>query len=470
MQKVTDSIFQRLLHENYNPALSDNLQRTSPEVGIFGGFKTEKNEGRYWREVAQTEGNFYMAARLEDETLPGYDTSGLAEDQIAGIDTLEAKYYVKKLYQSVNFTDLMEEITNGGKTGFQNLARLKMKDISKNIKESIAQRLAGTALGTEARISAINTTTGVVTFSPMSANYPEGGNRNIHVGTVYDAMNQGRASAKRVAVGDRGRRCTARGKVIPTSGSPTATFNNLTGCTWAAGDFLVRYNSRGDAAVSSSSDWDNLKLPWGIQDVVDDGTNCPYIGGVDRTLNVSYQAQIQDTGALHDPTLPEINQLVEAIDITSGGDIKWLYCFPSHRRMLMKFLTAQVAVEDGGGAWRSGAGAETPNRYMSPGSDNVNIGYGDVGVTTIGGSGTLRIKTSRLAAMHTVFAIDPSVMKILQLKEPGFLSADGLTVRKAFGKASYYADYAWFTSGPVCESHWKLGAIRSLAGSPDTAG
>lgn len=468
---VASAAIQRLLHENWNPVLASHLQVSAPELELFK-WTNQKPEGKHWEETAQTAGNSYMAARSSDsdEWLPGYDPSASAEDQIAGIATAQAQYKVKELYQAVDFTTLMKEITNSPRSGFKNLAALKFQDVMKHLSFMMAIRLAGTANGAVAKIKSVNTSTGVVELYNQSANIPEGGNRAIKVGHVYDAANQGRTTALRTAgAGDRGRRVTAVSlNNVATSSYPTVTFNSLTGCTWADGDYLVMYNSRQAAAITTSDHWQSLKNPWGIQDVADDGTKCPYIGGVDRSANPSYKAVVSDTASLHDPTLDEANLIVEQVDTEWDGTSKWFYCHPSHRRFLMKFLTATVGVTSGSGttANRSGPAAENPTRFNNPGAEKVRIGYGDVEVMTLGPNGSMPIKTSRLAPMHEIIAFPEDGLKTLNLKEPGFMKADGLTVRKAHGKATYYADYEWLTGGIISEHHGHIGVIRSAKGSP----
>lgn len=468
---VASAAMQRLLHANWNPIIARHLQISAPEMQLFK-WVNQKPEGKHWEETAQTAGNSYMAARNtdNDEYLPGYDPSANAEDQISGVATAQAQYKVKELFQTVEFTSLMKEITNNKRTGFENLAALKLRDVLDHLSYMMSVRLAGTALGTVAKIKSVDTGTGVVTIYNQANNLPEGGNRYIKVGHVYDAANQGRAQPLRVAgAGDRGRRVTAVSfNNVATSSDPTVTFNNLTGCTWAADDFLVMYNTRAAGIVNTAQLWQDLKNPWGILDVADDGTICPYIGAVDRSANPTYKAIVQDTGALHDPTLDEMNQLVEQIDTEADGTVDWFYCHPSHKRFLMKFLTATVGVTSGSGttANRSGPAAENPTRYNNPGVDKVRIGYGDVEVMTLGPNGSMPIKTSRLAPMHSIFAFNDDVLKTLNLREPGFLNYDGLTIRKAHGKATFYADYVWMTAGIVCEKHWHLGVLRSIDGSP----
>mgnify|MGYP001599278635 FL=1 len=81
VQKATSAAMQRLLHKRWNPALAYNLQISAPEMSLFD-WKTERPEGEAWEETQQTEGNAYLAARDEDEYLPGYDPSSNAEDAI----------------------------------------------------------------------------------------------------------------------------------------------------------------------------------------------------------------------------------------------------------------------------------------------------------------------------------------------------------------------------------------------------
>ena len=494
MQTSQDSAFQRILLENVNPALAEHIQRTSPEISIFGGFETKKPEGKYWKEVAQTEGNFNMGPRTEDEWLPGHDVSALAEDGIAGIDTQEAKYYVKAEYQAVNFTDLMEELTNGGKTGFMNLARLKMKDIASNIKESMCLRLAGTGLGNRARIKSVSVSgsTGMaltlyaanesVTAAAAFEGNWFGGNNWLRVGNIYDAVDGSAGAlggAVRVAgVKDRGRKLTS--KTLVSATTPTATFSSVLAAgdtTWAAYDYLVAYKSRkNEAALSVAADYTGLKHPIGILDVVDDGTVMPYIGGLDRTANPTYNALAMTIGTgtttsyvFNDPALDHINKMCEQLDIVSGGETKFLYCHPSHRRWLMKHLTATVgypgtATVTDGGRPRTGVASENPTRYTDVGAQLAKVGYGDLAITTIGEQGVLRLKTSRLAPMHVLMFIDPSTMKILNLKEPGFIKGDGLTIHRYQGKATYYADYGWYTGGIISDAYWKNGVIRGVKG------
>lgn len=468
---VASAAIQRLLHENWNPVLAQHLQVSAPEMELFK-WTNQAPEGKHWEETAQTAGNAYMAARSSDsdEWLPGYDPSATADDAISGIATAQAQYKVKELYQAVDFTTLMKEITNSPRTGFKNLAALKFQDVLKHLKFMMSVRLAGTALGTVAKIKSVNTGTGVVELYNQSANIPEGGNRYIKVGHVMDAANQGRSAALRTAgAGDRGRRVTAVSlNNVATSAYPTVTFNSLTGCTWADGDFLLMYNTRQTGAVDTSDEWQSLKNPWGILDVADDGTYCPFIGGVTRSSNPSYKAVVSDTGSLHDPTLDELNLLVEQIDTEWDGTSKWFYCHPSHRRFLMAFLTATVGVASGssGTETRSGPANENPTRYNNPGAEKVRVGYGDVEIMTLGPNGSMPVKTSRLAPMHSIFAFDDDTLKTLNLKEPGFMKADGLTVRKAHGKATYYADYEWLTGGIISEHHGHIGVLRSINGSP----
>lgn len=468
---VASAAIQRLLHENWNPVLAKHLQVSAPELELFK-WVNQKPEGKHWEETAQTQGNSYMAARSSDsdEWLPGYDPSANAEDQIAGIATAQAQYKVKELYQAVDFTTLMKEITNSPRSGFKNLAALKFEDVMTHLSFMMALRLSGTATGAVAKIKSVDTATGIVELYNQASNNPEGGNRAIKVGHVYDAANGGRTGALRTAgAGDRGRRVTAVSLNNAAAASyPTVTFNSLTGCTWADGDFLVMYNSRQTAAVTTSQHWQDLKNPWGVMDVADDATRCPYIGGVDRAANPSYKATVSDTASLHDPTLDELNLLVEQIDTEWDGTSKWFYTHPSNRRFLMKFLTATVGVASGSSTTesRSGPAAENPTRYSNPGAEKVRIGYGDVEVMTLGPNGSMPIKTSRLAPMHEIIAFPDDNLKTLNLKEPGFMKADGLTVRKAHGKATYYADYEWLTGGIISEHHGHIGVIRSSKGSP----
>lgn len=450
-----------------------HIHRESPEMQIFN-LVTKQLDGKYYRVDFQTAGNAYMASRpLEQGSgvyQPGYDPSSSAEDGMADYSIGEMKFYAKRHYFSTDFTGAMKSAVKSRKGGYMNLQEFRFKDTLDNMKEQMGIKIATSQLGTRARIQAINTGTGVVNvryagYSAASTSTFENGLRYIRPGMRMDAVTSSRTGALRVGAGDRGRKVTAVAMDIGTSGTgPAVTFNNLSGCTWTAGDYLLMYGERGSVtgSVSSSTDYDNLPGMLGLIDAVDDGTLVAYYGQAQRSAYPTLQAIVQgNSGTLRALTPQIVNYSIEQKVQLTGGMVDIAYSTPGVVRQLVDHLTIIGTGSSGN------TSNNNPMRY-EPGKSSQTIGFNKVSLMPLGFNGSLEMVSSRLAPHHTLFLFEKETAILLQDGPPRFINEDGLTIRKVTGKDEFTADWVWPATGIVCREPWKNIRIDDLAGDHAT--
>ena len=455
MQDVADKMF-------------THINRESPELNIFG-LVTRQLDGREYRVDFQTEGNAYMASRGEDEYQPGYDPSDTAEDQISDFTVGEMLFRHRSHYMSTDFTGQMKAVVKSKKGGYMNLADFRFKDTTEFMKERMGIKIAGSSLGTIARLKdACTTTTAVVQYAGYNAASVlgfENGSRYLRKGLVVDATTATRAGALRVGTNDRGRRITA---VAVDTGSAAAGINvtlNSAPTTWGAGDYLVVYNERPTGAISTTG-FNTLKNPLGLIDAIDDGNVITYYGELARSANPTLNAQVfGNSGVLRPLSQQIINYAVERKNQIpgGGGKIDVAYSTFGVMRQFVDSLTIM-------GSGSSGATAtNNPTRFNNPGASPQKIGFNSFEIYPLGMTGKLTCMPSRLAPHHTLFMLQRDTAILLQDGPPRYINEDGMTIRKTVGKDVFTADWVWRATGIVCREPWKNIRIDDLSGDHMTA-
>lgn len=450
--------------EDVADKLFTHINRESPELNIFN-LVSRQLDGKYYRVDFQTDGNAYMASRAEDEFLPGWDTSANAEDQLADFTIGEMKFRPRNHYMSTDFTGQMKAAVKSRKGGYMNLAEFRFKDATEFMKERIGIKIAGSSLGTIARIQSMSSNVVTCQYSGYSAASTltwENGNRNIRKGLVLDATTATRAGALRNSTNDRGRRVTAVAMDTGTSAAgPTVTLNTAP-TTWTAGDYLVIYNERQAAAVSNT-DFNTLKNPLGLIDAIDDGNVITYYGEAQRSANPTLNALVFNNAA-SPGTLRPLNQQIINFAIErknqipgGGGQVDVAYSTFGIMRQFVDSLTIM-------GSGASGATASNnPMRFNQPGA-NQKIGFNSFEIYPLGMKGKLTCMPSRLAPHHSLFLLQRDTAILLQDGPPRYINEDGLTVRKTMGKDVFTSDWVWRATGIVCREPWKNIRIDDLSG------
>jgi len=439
-----------------------HMTRTSEELNILN-LVTKSLDGEFYRVNFQTEGNPYFAARGEREWLPGYDPDASVEDEIAGFTVGEMQFKNKDVYMSTDWTGQMKTAVKSSKGGYMNLQEFRLKDMADSIKERMAIKIAGSALGTLARIQDVSAWPSVqfryAGYSAANVLGFENGVKYLRGGLILDAVNSARTGALRTGVGDRGRKLVS---VAIDTGSnatgPIGTFQGAAPTNWAAGDYVVQYGERvNTASMSSSSDWDALKNPLGLIDAVDDGGLVAYYGGLQRSANTTLNALVfGNSGTLRQLTPQLINFVVERKKQISGGRISCAYGPFGAVRQLVDHLTIQ-------GSGSSGNTAQNNPIRHTPGASQ-QLGFNKVEIFPLGFEGKLEVFTSRLAPGHTLFLLDKESMIMLQDGPPAFINLDGKTVQRVIGKDEAVTDMKWTAAGIVCRAPWQNARIDDLLG------
>lgn len=448
--------------EHIAEKMFSHMTRTSEELNILN-LVTKSLDGEFYRVNFQTEGNPYFAARGEREWLPGYDPDTSVEDEIAGFTVGEMQFKNKDVYMSTDWTGQMKTAVKSSKGGYMNLQEFRLKDMADSIKERMAIKIAGTALGTLARIQDVSAWPSVqfryAGYSSANILGFENGVKYLRGGLILDAVNSARTGALRTGVGDRGRKLVS---VAIDTGSnatgPIGTFQGSAPTNWAAGDYVVQYNERvNTASMSSSSDWDALKNPLGLIDAVDDGGLVAYYGGLQRSANTTLNALVfGNSGTLRQLTPQLINFAVERKKQISGGRISCAYGPFGVVRQLVDHLTIQ-------GSGSSGNTAQNNPIRHTPGTSQ-QLGFNKVEIFPLGFEGKLEVFTSRLAPGHTLFLLDKESMIMMQDGPPAFINLDGKTVQRVIGRDEAVTDMKWTAAGIICRTPWQNVRIDDLTG------
>lgn len=453
--------------EHIAEKMFSHMTRTSEELNILN-LVTKSLDGEFYRVNFQTEGNPYFAARGEREWLPGYDPDTSVEDEIAGFTVGEMQFKNKDVYMSTDWTGQMKTAVKSSKGGYMNLQEFRLKDMADSIKERMAIKIAGSALGTLARIQDVSAWPSVqfryAGYSAANVLGFENGVKYLRGGLILDAVNSARTGALRTGVGDRGRKLVS---VAIDTGSnatgPIGTFQGSAPTNWAAGDYVVQYNERvNTASMSSSSDWDALKNPLGLIDAVDDGGLVAYYGGLQRSANTTLNALVfGNSGTLRQLTAQLINFAVERKKQISGGRISCAYGPFGVVRQLVDHLTIQ-------GSGSSGNTAQNNPIRHTPGTSQ-QLGFNKVEIFPLGFEGKLEVFTSRLAPGHTLFLLDKESMIMMQDGPPAFINLDGKTVQRVIGRDEAVTDMKWTAAGIICREPWKNVRLDDLLGDHMTA-
>jgi hypothetical protein len=453
--------------EHIAEKMFSHMTRTSEELNILN-LVTKSLDGEFYRVNFQTEGNPYFAARGEREWLPGYDPDTSVEDEIAGFTVGEMQFKNKDVYMSTDWTGQMKTAVKSSKGGYMNLQEFRLKDMADSIKERMAIKIAGSALGTLARIQDVSAWPSVqfryAGYSAANVLGFENGVKYLRGGLILDAVNGARTGALRTGVGDRGRKLVS---VAIDTGSnatgPIGTFQGSAPTNWAAGDYVVQYNERvNTASMSSSSDWDALKNPLGLIDAVDDGGLVAYYGGLQRSANTTLNALVfGNSGTLRQLTAQLINFAVERKKQISGGRISCAYGPFGVVRQLVDHLTIQ-------GSGSSGNTAQNNPIRHTPGTSQ-QLGFNKVEIFPLGFEGKLEVFTSRLAPGHTLFLLDKESMIMMQDGPPAFINLDGKTVQRVIGRDEAVTDMKWTAAGIICRQPWKNVRLDDLLGDHMTA-
>lgn len=448
--------------EHIAEKMFSHMTRTSEELNILN-LVTKSLDGEFYRVNFQTEGNPYFAARGEREWLPGYDPDTSVEDEIAGFTVGEMQFKNKDVYMSTDWTGQMKTAVKSSKGGYMNLQEFRLKDMADSIKERMSIKIAGTALGTLARIQDVSAWPSVqfryAGYSAANVLGFENGVKYLRGGLILDAVNSARTGALRTGVGDRGRKLVS---VAIDTGSnatgPIGTFQGSAPTNWAAGDYVVQYNERvNTASMSSSSDWDALKNPLGLIDAVDDGGLVAYYGGLQRSANTTLNALVfGNSGTLRQLTPQLINFAVERKKQISGGRISCAYGPFGVVRQLVDHLTIQ-------GSGSSGNTAQNNPIRHTPGTSQ-QLGFNKVEIFPLGFEGKLEVFTSRLAPGHTLFLLDKESMIMMQDGPPAFINLDGKTVQRVIGRDEAVTDMKWTAAGIICRTPWQNVRIDDLTG------
>lgn len=448
--------------EHIAEKMFSHMTRTSEELNILN-LVTKSLDGEFYRVNFQTEGNPYFAARGEREWLPGYDPDTSVEDEIAGFTVGEMQFKNKDVYMSTDWTGQMKTAVKSSKGGYMNLQEFRLKDMADSIKERMAIKIAGSALGTLARIQDVSAWPSVqfryAGYSAANVLGFENGVKYLRGGLILDAVNSARTGALRTGVGDRGRKLVS---VAIDTGSnatgPIGTFQGSAPTNWAAGDYVVQYNERvNTASMSSSSDWDALKNPLGLIDAVDDGGLVAYYGGLQRSANTTLNALVfGNSGTLRQMTAQLINFAVERKKQISGGRISCAYGPFGVVRQLVDHLTIQ-------GSGSSGNTAQNNPIRHTPGTSQ-QLGFNKVEIFPLGFEGKLEVFTSRLAPGHTLFLLDKESMIMMQDGPPAFINLDGKTVQRVIGRDEAVTDMKWTAAGIICRTPWQNVRIDDLLG------
>jgi hypothetical protein len=448
--------------EHIAEKMFSHMTRTSEELNILN-LVTKSLDGEFYRVNFQTEGNPYFAARGEREWLPGYDPDTSVEDEIAGFTVGEMQFKNKDVYMSTDWTGQMKTAVKSSKGGYMNLQEFRLKDMADSIKERMAIKIAGSALGTLARIQDVSAWPSVqfryAGYSAANVLGFENGVKYLRGGLILDAVNSARTGALRTGVGDRGRKLVS---VAIDTGSnatgPIGTFQGSAPTNWAAGDYVVQYGERvNTASMSSSSDWDALKNPLGLIDAVDDGGLVAYYGGLQRSANTTLNALVfGNSGTLRQLTPQLINFAVERKKQISGGRISCAYGPFGVVRQLVDHLTIQ-------GSGSSGNTAQNNPIRHTPGTSQ-QLGFNKVEIFPLGFEGKLEVFTSRLAPGHTLFLLDKESMIMMQDGPPAFINLDGKTVQRVIGRDEAVTDMKWTAAGIICRQPWKNVRLDDLLG------
>jgi hypothetical protein len=448
--------------EHIAEKMFSHMTRTSEELNILN-LVTKSLDGEFYRVNFQTEGNPYFAARGEREWLPGYDPDTSVEDEIAGFTVGEMQFKNKDVYMSTDWTGQMKTAVKSSKGGYMNLQEFRLKDMADSIKERMAIKIAGSALGTLARIQDVSAWPSVqfryAGYSAANVLGFENGVKYLRGGLILDAVNSSRTGALRTGVGDRGRKLVS---VAIDTGSnatgPIGTFQGSAPTNWAAGDYVVQYGERvNTASMSSSSDWDALKNPLGLIDAVDDGGLVAYYGGLQRSANTTLNALVfGNSGTLRQLTAQLINFAVERKKQISGGRISCAYGPFGVVRQLVDHLTIQ-------GSGSSGNTAQNNPIRHTPGTSQ-QLGFNKVEIFPLGFEGKLEVFTSRLAPGHTLFLLDKESMIMMQDGPPAFINLDGKTVQRVIGRDEAVTDMKWTAAGIICRQPWKNVRLDDLLG------
>lgn len=425
------------------------------EMQIFN-LQERRLRGSTYRVDFQTAGNTYMGARARGAYTPGYNPSASAQDGFAPFTVEQMNFTKRFCYISFDFTGQMEAAVNAGQGGYENLLTFREKDTMDHMNERVGIKLAGTQLGTIGKVQDVSGAT--ITLRYAGHNSPEAGMRYVKPGLRLDAATASRTGALRAGANDRGRNVIS---VQTDEGSdatgPTLELQSAT-TSWAAGDYVVTYDERQAAAISSSADWSGgLYNPLGLMDAIDDGDFSAYYGGLARASYPTLKAVVLDNGGTkRDLTRVLINQAIDKRNALAGeqSPIDLLYCTPG---VVRKFLDSGVNLQ---------GGSSTTERFNDVGGKEVKIGVNKFKVYPLGMTGELMFMPSRLAPHHSAFLISRSSAILLMDGKPQFMKQkDGTVVQKVTGRDEYTADLKWYVSGIVCRRPQDNIRIDDLNGS-----
>lgn len=458
--------------EDVSEKMFDHMVRTAPELKILN-LVTKSIDGKYLRVDFQTDGNAYLANRLEHEYFPGEDPSASADDAIAGFTVGEMLFRQRHSFIGVDWTGQMKAAAKSRKGAYMNLADFRMDDTKKFIQERMCIKLATSQVGSLARIQTISGT--AVTFryagySAASTQTYENGSRYLRNGLVLDAIDgtSGRLGALRQGVNDTGVALSGLGVDKGSNGTGISGTLSKAPTSWAIGDYVTLYNERSSAAnptgvISSAADWNGLKNTLGLIDAVDDGNLVAYYGELQRSSYPSLNAlTFGNSGTLRPLTQQIINWAAEQQKQLWDGMANVAYSTPGVMRRFVDFLTIQ-------GSGSSGATAtNNPIRYDP--SSTQSVGFNKISLHPLGMDGTLDLAPSRLAPHHMMFLLDRSSMVLVQDSPPRFVNEDGMTIRKVAGKWDFVANWVWPATGIVAREPAKNVRIDDLEGDHMTAG
>lgn len=476
-QNLSSTDINRFLNEEVSPILTRAINVRSVERQ-FLRCVTRPISGQYFLEKAKTKGNFRFSGRPERGKIPGFNPDQNRQDRFAPLGSEQRKFKRRFCYTAVDVTGPMRQAPKTDSGGFENIASMVIEDTVENLPESISRKLAGTQAqvlgqidnisGNEIRLVPANNPA-----SPATA-YPWAGNRYFREGMVLDAVSGSAPyNALRTGTGDRSRQVTGVSTDGATAATCTITMDNIATANggaanaWAAGDLLIEADTRQDGAIDTQSEFDDglydmLGIMDGIQNGSDPVFSATYYASLIVAGNRTQQSISLNLAAMTQLTVDHVNRLLEQMmyDPVSGGSIEnhVLYATPSVHRHMAKQYTVTANQNS------RGLAQETPIRYMNPGKGRLNVGISGLEIVPMGAKGSKVIYVSPFAPHYRLYAIEKSLFTMYQENEPGFMNADGLTLRNKEGEDVWNTVWHWYASGPGTKLPRGHGYITGLQG------
>jgi hypothetical protein len=216
-------------------------------------------------------------------------------------------------------------------------------------------------------------------------------------------------SSGEVGYGVRAAQCTVNHKSHTITLSGTSVFTDWAGLNSNAADYTVYlHNSRNDAIYGLSALISDSNPPTGVAN----------IGGIDRDLaiNTWFKAQVFDNGgALRRPTLPLIQDAIDAIDDYADSEAKLILC----GNRVWSYLASQLI---GNKSYQG----ELMNLHGWASAINF--------VNT-------PIVKDKHCPPDKMFILDPALFRIWQLNEGQWMDDDGSILSRVQGKIAYEATW-----------------------------